>query len=356
MSFRSPILGAASFAALAALGGVLVSRAEPAPRTRTTVFTYAPDSTPLFGPKRFNAPGSGSTIYTERFLAVAGSAYLLKVENGASDGTGRVSTGTIRLNSVAILSPSDFAGAPALLTRFVQLTSSDTLKVELSAGSGQFVTVSVLASPNPRYPCHGPTLVTVQSGTQVTVNDDFSLPPGTSGPFRVHVVNGPDGTSRVSNATVTLNGTDVLTQNDINANTAAVERVVTLASSNTVAIKVKQSSVGNQLSIRFTATDTTKPKITLTAPTENALTGNTSITVSGSVDDKTVTAVTVNGTNAPLDASGAFSTSAPLGNEGRTRSRSRRSMRTAIAPTRLARSRATRSRRASTSSIRSSGS
>jgi hypothetical protein len=316
MSVRNPLIGGLAFATLATLGGVLVSRAEPVPSGRGLMFAYAPDSTPVFGRKQFNAPASGSTIFTERFLAVSGSAYLLKVENGAANGTGRVSTGTIRLNSTAILSPSDFAGAPALLTRFVQLTASDTLKVELSAGAGQFVTVSVLASPNPRIPIHGPTLVTVASGSQVTVDDNFSLPAGTSGPFRVHVVNGPDGATRVSNATVTLNGTDILTQNDINANIAAVERAVTLTSSNTVAIKVKQSSAGNQLSIRFTATDTVKPKITLTAPAQNALTGNTSIAVSGSVDDKTVTAVTVNGTNAPLDASGAFSISAPLGNEG----------------------------------------
>jgi hypothetical protein len=316
MSFRSPILGAAAVAAVATLGGVLVSPAEPAPARRAALFVYAPDSTPLFGPKRFNAPSSGSTIYTERFLAVAGSAYLLKVENGAPDGTGRVSTGTIRLNSAAILSPSDFAGAPAVLTRFVQITASDTLKAELSAGSGQFVTVSVLASPNPRYPIHGPTLVTVQSGTQVTANDNFTLPAGASGPFRVHVVNGPNGAGRVANATVTLNGVDVLTQTDINANIAAVERAVTLTSSNTVAIKVKQSSVGNQVSIRFTATDTAKPNITMTAPAQNALTDNTSTTVSGSVDDRTATTVTVNGTNALVNAGGAFSISTPLGSEG----------------------------------------
>ena len=315
MSLYHQSIGALGLAMLATLGGVLASGAEPA-ETRGSMVMYAPDSTPLFGPKRFNAPSSGSTIYTERFLAVAGSGYMLKLENGAPDGTGRVSTGTIRLNSTAILSPTDFAGAPALLTRFVQLATSDTLKVELSAGAGQFVTVSVLASPNPRYPVHGPTLVTVQQGNQVTVNDDFSLPAGASGPFRVHVINGPDGTTRVANATVTLNGTDILTQTDINANIAAVERTATLLSSNTVSIKVKQSSVGARLAIRFTATDTTKPSLTITAPAQNALTASTSITVSGSVDDKTVTAVTVNGTNAPLDANGTFSVTAPLGSEG----------------------------------------
>ena len=234
MSVRNPLLGGLAFATLATLGGVLGSRAEPAPKVPGTMFTYAPDSTPLFGPKQFNAPSSGSTIYTERFLAVAGSGYMLKVENGAPNGTGRVSTGTIRLNSTAILTPSDFAGAPALLTRFVQLAASDTLKVELSAGAGQFVTVSVLASPNPRHPVHGPTLVTVVQGNQVTVNDNFSLPAGAAGPFRVHVVNGPAGTTRASNATVTLNGTDILTQTDINANIAAVERAATLLASNTL--------------------------------------------------------------------------------------------------------------------------
>lgn len=224
MSLRIPLLGGLALATLATLGGVIASRAEPVPARRGALFAYAPDSTPLFGPKQFNAPASGSTIYTERFLAVSGSAYMLKVENGAANGTGRVSTGTIRLNSTAVLSPSDFAGAPALLTRFVTLTPSDTNKVELSAGSGQFVTVSVLASPNPRYPVHGPTLVTVLQGNQITVNDNFTMPAGTSGPYRVHVVNGPGGTTRVSNATVTLNGTDVLGQNDINGNIAAVER------------------------------------------------------------------------------------------------------------------------------------
>lgn len=316
MSVRYQVIGGVAFAAITTLGGVLASRAETPPNIRGAMFAYAPDSTPLFGAKQFNAPASGSTIYTERFLAVSGADYVLKVENGAPNGTGRVSTGTIRLNSAAILSPSDFSGSPALLTRFVTLASSDTLKVELSAGSGQFVTVSVLASPNPRYPIQGPTLAQVTQGSQVTVNDNFTLPSGASGPFRVHVVNGPGGTTRVSNATVTINGTDVLTQNDINANIAAVERAVTLQASNTVQIKVKQSSVGNRLSIRFTATDTVKPKITLTTPAQNAVTGNTSIAVSGSVDDKTVTAVTVNGTSAPLDASGAFSLNASLGNEG----------------------------------------
>ena len=36
--------------------------------------------------------------------------------------------------------------------------------------------------------------------------------------------NGPDGTTRVGNATVTLNGTDILTQSDIDTDIAAVER------------------------------------------------------------------------------------------------------------------------------------
>jgi hypothetical protein len=212
MSVRYPLLGGLAFATAATLAGVMVGRAEPAGKTRAAMFAYSPDSTPLFGPKQFNAPASGSTIYTERFLAVSGSNYLLKLENGAPNGTGRVSTGTIRLNSAAILSPSDFAGSPALLTRFVTLTSSDTLKVELSAGSGQFVTVSVLASPNPRYPIQGPTLVTVAQGSQVTVNDDFSLPAGASGPFRVHVVNGPSGTSRLCSHSDLRAGFMTLTQ------------------------------------------------------------------------------------------------------------------------------------------------
>jgi hypothetical protein len=164
MPARYPFFGGLAFATLATLGGVMASRAESAPGARGLMFAYAPDSTPLFGPKQLNAPASGFTIYAERFLAVSGSSYALKVENGAPGGIGRVGSGTIRLNTTVILSPGDVAGTPTLLARFVMLISRDALKVELSAGSGQFVTACVLASlnprypPYPRYPVRGPTL------------------------------------------------------------------------------------------------------------------------------------------------------------------------------------------------------
>src|SRR5690349_3860056 len=102
MSVRYPLLGCLTFATAATLAGVIAGRAEPATKTRGLMFAYAPDSIPIFGPKQFNAPVSGSTIATERFLAVSGSDYLLRVDNGAPNGSGRVSTGTIRLNSTAI--------------------------------------------------------------------------------------------------------------------------------------------------------------------------------------------------------------------------------------------------------------
>jgi len=56
-------------------------------------------------------------------------------------------------------------------------------------------------------------------------------------PFRLHVKNGEDdGTFRVSSATVEINGTTVLSQQDFNQNAAAYDRTVTLTPKTTLEV------------------------------------------------------------------------------------------------------------------------
>jgi hypothetical protein len=76
---------------------------QPLPSTGRPPFS---DTLTLYGPRVFSTPTGSAAYHVEAFsLAVhAGRTYLLKVENGASDGSLRVSGGSVTLNGVEVLS------------------------------------------------------------------------------------------------------------------------------------------------------------------------------------------------------------------------------------------------------------
>jgi hypothetical protein len=83
----------------------------------------------------------------------------------------------------------------------------------------------------------GPQQYTRTAGTPNQFTDTFTLPPGTTAPYTLHIVNGnANGTNRISSATVKLNVTQILDPNDFDQNVAVIDRTVTLQSSNTLEI------------------------------------------------------------------------------------------------------------------------
>ncbi len=100
---------------------------------------------------------------------------------------------------------------------------------------------------------YGPRQFTRQTGPPTTVTEQFSLPANAAAPFTILVENGaPDGSNRVSSATITLNGATLYSQNDFNHNVASLTRTVTLTASNTLQVRIA-SSPGSFLKITFTA-------------------------------------------------------------------------------------------------------
>ncbi|HSS20957.1 MAG TPA: hypothetical protein VLL54_12855, partial [Pyrinomonadaceae bacterium] len=119
--------------------------------------------------------------------------------------------------------------------------------------------------------------------------EQFSLPPGITSPFTLHIQNGAtDGTSRVSSATVKLNGVDLVTPSDLNQNVASLDRTVTLSANNQLDVRVA-SAPGSYLIINICgttpATDTTPPLIAITSPGNNTTTTAAEVSVSGTASD-----------------------------------------------------------------------
>ena len=83
----------------------------------------------------------------------------------------------------------------------------------------------------------GPVTYTRASGPPNQFQESIALPPTLTAPFRLHVQNGnPDGSHRISRATVTLNGTQVAGPPDFNQHVAGFDRPVTLRANNTLQV------------------------------------------------------------------------------------------------------------------------
>ncbi len=110
---------------------------------------------------------------------------------------------------------------------------------------------------------YGPRQFDRQSGPPVTVTEQFSIPFGVIAPYTIQVVNGaPNGTQRVSSATIRLNGVELFSQNEIKDSTPAVSQTVALQTLNVLEVRLT-SAVGSFLTISFTGIRTVLPPASL---------------------------------------------------------------------------------------------
>jgi hypothetical protein len=159
------------------------------------------------------------------------------------------------------------------------------------AGLPVFLALSALQSWAGTWNAFGPKSYVRPTGSPVTVTDTFSiLNPNTT--YTLHVQNGglqDDITDYVSSTIISVNGVEVIAPNDLNQNTATLDRAVQLqAGSNTIAVQVR-GKPGGQLTVTILGTDNDLPTILATvSPVANAASwNNTSVTVSFLCDDAT---------------------------------------------------------------------
>ncbi|HEX5433640.1 MAG TPA: hypothetical protein VFY05_05340, partial [Candidatus Angelobacter sp.] len=119
---------------------------------------------------------------------------------------------------------------------------------------------------------YGPQTYVRNTGDPVTVSNTFTvLNPNTQFTLRVH--NGglvDSATDFVSSTTITVNGVVVVAPNDLNQNSAEVDKPVTLLASNEIDVQVR-GAPGGSLAVDIIGVDNDPPTITASAsPAANA--------------------------------------------------------------------------------------
>ena len=92
---------------------------------------------------------TGAPVQEEvRFRGQGYDGFVLKVENGAADGSSRVSSAVISLNGVKVLGPADFSQKVSLLQRSIAPNDQENvLSVNLRSKPGSHLLVQVLGEP-----------------------------------------------------------------------------------------------------------------------------------------------------------------------------------------------------------------
>jgi len=155
-----------------------------------------------FGPRRFDRTTGPPNQYLEQFSlpATATSPYTLHIQNGALDGTNRVSSATVKLNGAVILSPSDLNQNVAGVDRTVTLLSANTLEVSLASVPGSYLVIGIAGIFPPGDTTPPIVAITSPANNSITTDSQIALSvtasdpgPGASGVAQVYV-NGQEAT------------------------------------------------------------------------------------------------------------------------------------------------------------------
>src|SRR3954451_17443627 len=96
----------------------------------------------------------------------------------------------------------------------------------------------------------GPKRYVRASSGPTQYSDTFVLPATARAPYILNVINGDDkGKNRISSATISLNGLEIVAKNDLNQQIARLDLPVSLQSSNTLRVTVAAGNPGSYITI-----------------------------------------------------------------------------------------------------------
>jgi RHS repeat-associated protein len=264
------------------------------------------DTTVVHGPMVLGTPNGATTWHIEEFaLSDTASTHELLIEFGDSAGMHRPQNLRLYFQHYLVAEDEDFVNGVQSIRLPVVARGLNSLKVEISGSAGDFVRTTLYSVPTTTVTIFGPESYTAF----VHTFDTISLPPGVRAPYYLSFA-GSDSASEI-HSIVKLNGTNVF--NDYNLHAALAE--VELQAVNELEVKLVVP-VGSSGTIHITGTDDIAPVLTVSTPLDSTITSDPEITVTGSVEDATSVALTIDGQPVSLGGGGAFSASVTLANEG----------------------------------------
>ncbi|MGH7542575.1 MAG: hypothetical protein ACREK7_01425, partial [Gemmatimonadota bacterium] len=286
---------------------------QPAAIAPPSLESSVVDTILVYGPQVFETSTGSPQHHVERFAmeVVPDAVYTLRVENGAADGSGRVSSASIRLNGVEVIGAGDLDATVGVDEGVITPETNTTLEVTIAGPPGSHVTVTIWTAPIAEYAIYGP--VTFGAGVKT---DRFSLPLGAREPYRLRIDDGGvDGRGRARRGAVRLNGLEVVSGADFAGDASHISRPVELATENELEVEVGPGANAS-LSLRVTATDVAPPVLRVTTPMTGATVAAAEVEIVGTAEDETPVHITVDGLPAPVARDGRFALMAPLPQEG----------------------------------------
>ena len=128
------------------------------------------------------------------------------------------------------------------------------------------------------FPFFGPKRYTRTAGPPNVFTETITVPAWLVGTYTLRVQNGePDGTHRLSSATIVVNGVTVADTSDFNQLQPGFERTVTLTPASTMVVRL-QSTPGGYLTINFggVSADRSPPQVAIVSPAPGSASTNVS--------------------------------------------------------------------------------
>ncbi|MEK6679789.1 MAG: hypothetical protein AABY39_10280, partial [Nitrospirota bacterium] len=172
-----------------------------------------------------------------------------------------------------------------------------------------FLPSQLLASPPccSGSPVFGPAVYQRDTGKPAVIESNFSV--ANAGSYTLCIINGDDaGNNRISSAVISINGIEVVSPNEFNQQIGSITKTVALNKDNLISVELR-SSPGSYITVTILG----PPKVNITSPANGSTLTDSSITVTGTIDDN-LAQVTVNDISVTV-SNGTFTANIQL-NEG----------------------------------------
>jgi RHS repeat-associated protein len=266
------------------------------------------DTVVVWGPVTMDDPGSNN----EEFVLdpQPGRQYLLKVENGLSDGSQRMTKGSVRFNGFKLITDDQVAAGAAGWLRRILPIDSNWVRVQIDSPANAIVKVSILETVDPTVTVFETRMYPTSIPGPTTVFHALTIPSGVGEPFYLCMANGnQNGTNRYDLVQFNLDGVPIA-----DTDSSVPLKILEFPPSTGDSLRVRgwADSMTAFVDVCIKGTDTADPTLTIAAPTVNFVTRDSLVTISGTVLDSTATSVTVNGVVATLGSGNSWSADVPI--------------------------------------------